>query len=178
MQDDHFDSETEGDGSAITGHSQRPSKEQLKRETLALKTLVLQLLELAPAQFDAVSLDSDIREQLLKARKMERGALKRQIKFIIGQLRGADTAMINQQLQQLAQGHRHDVREFHQIEQWRDELLAGNDSLIEMLVDRFAADRQRLRQLLRNARRERDSGRTPKSARQLFHYLRELRRAH
>ena len=175
MQDDDFDNETvDGDMSGIE-RAQRPNKEQLKRETLALKGLVTQLLELPPAQLDTVSLDADIREQLIKAGKMERGALKRQIKFIVGLLRGSDTGILERQLQQLARTHRRQVQEFHETEQWRDELLDGNDELIDTLVTRFVADRQRLRQLVRNARRERESAGPQKSARLLFRYLSELR---
>jgi len=174
MHDDDFDNESvDGDMSEIE-RAQRPNKEQLKRETLALKGLVMQLLELPPVQLDTVPLDAGIREQCLKAGKMERGALQRQIKFIVGLLRGSDTTVLERELQKLAQTHRRQIRKFHEIEQWCDELLDGNDKLIDTLVVRFAADRQRLRQLLRNARRERESARPQKSARLLFRYLSEL----
>jgi len=175
MHDNDFDNEAHDDGMPGSERAQRPNKEQLKRETQVLKDLVTQLLELPPARLDTVSLDAEIREQLIKAGRMDRGALKRQIKYIVGLLRGVDCTVVERELQLMTQAHRRQVREFHEIEQWRDELLSGDDSLIDTLVERFDADRQRLRQLVRNARREHGTDRPPKAARLLFRYLTELR---
>jgi len=174
MHDDDFDNNA-GNGDEESNLAQRPNKEQLKRETLALKELVMQLIELPPGQFDALSLDADVREQILAARKMQRGALKRQIKYLVGLLRDTDRALLERQLFRLTQVKRQQVQGFHDIERWRDELLDGNDKLVDEIVERYAAERQRLRQLVRNARRERDASKPPKSARQLFRYLTELK---
>jgi ribosome-associated protein len=174
MHDNDFDKNA-GSGDDESNLAQRPNKEQLKRETLALKELVMQLIELPSGQFDALSLDADVREQILAARKMQRGALKRQIKYLVGLLRDTDRAQLERQLFRLTQVKRQQVQGFHEIERWRDELLDGNDKLIDEIVERYAAERQHLRQLVRNARRERDASKPPKSARQLFRYLTELK---
>jgi ribosome-associated protein len=44
----------------------------------------------------------------------------------------------------------------------------------EYLRENTGADRQHLRQLVRQSRKERDQGKPPKSARALFRYLREI----
>ena len=128
MHDDDYDNGA-GDGNRPENERvQRPNKEQLKRETQALRELVVQLLELSPSQLDSVSLAADVREQFNKARKMERGALQRQIRYIVGLLRDVDSDVLGRELQQLGQADRRQVREFHETEQWRDALLDGRQS--------------------------------------------------
>jgi ribosome-associated protein len=174
MQDDDFDNDA-ADGAETPERAPRPNKEQLKRETQALKELVQHLLDLPASRLDTMPVEPHVREQIRVAGKMERGALKRQIKYIVGLLRDSDTELLERELQRLSQAQRQQVQHFHEIERWRDELLDGNEALIDELVGRFAAERQRLRQLVRNARRERGAGKPPKSARLLFRYLNELR---
>jgi len=66
-------------------------------------------------------------------------------------------------------------RDFHRLEAWRDRLLAeGDAALPELLAEFPGADRQQLRQLIRNAHRERAAQKPPRAARLLFRYLREL----
>jgi ribosome-associated protein len=70
------------------------------------------------------------------------------------------------------------VREFQRLEQWRDRLLTGDEEVLNELASHFPqADRQHLRQLVRNAAREREQHKPPKSARALFQYLSELNSA-
>jgi ribosome-associated protein len=56
-------------------------------------------------------------------------------------------------------------------------LLDGDDEAINQAVSRFpAADRQHLRQLVRNAHKELQQEKPPKSARLLFQYLKDLQK--
>ncbi|MGZ4998507.1 MAG: ribosome biogenesis factor YjgA, partial [Methylobacter sp.] len=69
----------------------------------------------------------------------------------------------------------HAVREHHTAERWRDRLIAeGNDALTELLDEQPHADRQLLRQLLRNAQKEAETNKPPKSSRLLYRQLKEL----
>ena len=174
MQDNEFDP----DLTNATERAERPNKEQLKREIQAIKTLVTQLTALPLGQLNEIPMDEHVRDQIQAARKMERSALKRQIKYIVGVLREGDIAVLERALLKLSQPHKQATVEFHQIEKWRDKfLLASNDEvnpLINELVDQLGADRQQLRQLVRNARREGEANKPPKNARQLFQYLKTL----
>jgi len=154
---------------------ERPNKEQQKRQTQALKELIVQLIALPVSKLDGLSLEDGIRTAVRAARAMERTALNRQIKYITGLMRNYDVELISRELYLLAQPHKQEVQAFHETEQWRDALLGGDDAVIDTVVERFvAADRQHLRQLVRNARKEQEQGRTPKAARILFRYLTEL----
>ncbi|MGE4506691.1 MAG: DUF615 domain-containing protein, partial [Desulfovibrionaceae bacterium] len=63
---------------------------------------------------------------------------------------------------------------FQRIEGWRDRLLEGDDALLDDLGGRFPEERQRLRQLVLGARRERAGDKPPRQFRELFRLLREL----
>ncbi len=149
----------------------RPSKSQIKRDMQARRDLVKQLIALPRDKLAAFSLDESIHDAIRAARKMERGALVRQVRYIAGLISEADTARISTELEAQMQPHRKEVQAFQEVERWRDALLAGDDALLDELVNRYAADRQRLRQLMRNAQKERDSNKPSKSARLLFRYL-------
>ncbi|RIQ15764.1 DUF615 domain-containing protein, partial [Salmonella enterica] len=57
----------------------------------------------------------------------------------------------------------------------RDRLIVeGDDAVAEVLILWPNADRQQLRSLIRNAKKEKEGNKPPKSARQIFQYLREL----
>ena len=67
------------------------------------------------------------------------------------------------------------VRLQHQCERWRDRMLAEGDGVVNALVAEYpAAERQKLRQLVRDAQHESQTGQPPRSARRLYRYLREL----
>jgi len=155
--------------------SARPNKEQLKRETQALKLMVLQLIELPLSKLEGLSIAESIHSAIVAAKKMERTALKRQIKYIVGLLREVDIEVLGRELYLLAQPHKKDVQAFHELEQWRDALIGGGDAVINQVLERFdTADRQQLRQLVRNARKEKEQNKPPRAARMLFRYLTEL----
>jgi ribosome-associated protein len=70
---------------------------------------------------------------------------------------------------------RRETAELHRVEAWRERLLSdGDTALAELLVEYPSADRQRLRQLLRNAADEKAKNKPPHSYRELFRELREL----
>ncbi|MEJ7747565.1 MAG: ribosome biogenesis factor YjgA, partial [Luteimonas sp.] len=70
---------------------------------------------------------------------------------------------------------RRETAHLHQVEAWRDRLLADGDAALNALLDKYpAADRQRLRQLARNAVEERNRNKPPHAYRELFRELRAL----
>ncbi|HAR07218.1 MAG TPA: ribosome-associated protein, partial [Cobetia sp.] len=61
---------------------------------------------------------------------------------------------------------------FQRLERWRDRLLDDDEAFVIFVEDYPHVDRQALRQLIRNARAERDAGKQPNSAKKLFKLLR------
>jgi ribosome-associated protein len=157
---------------------ERKNKSQDKREMLSLRLLGERLVALGHAELETMPLTAPLRTAVNAAKKFKRSALKRQYKYIEGLIRDLDADAIRQALDEADRPHREEVRAHHEVEQWRDGLLAGDDGLLDDLVNRFEqVDRQRIRQWVRNAKKEQDLNKPPKSARLLFKYLTELQQA-
>ncbi|EMR12318.1 hypothetical protein MPL1_10818 [Methylophaga lonarensis MPL] len=154
------------------------SKSQIKRELDQLKDLGRKLMSLGPNDLEKLDLPENIYEAVLKSHAMQKGALKRQTSYLGGLIAKSDWQAIQKNLQQLRQPERQKVEQFHQLEQWRDQLLAGDDSVFALLKAKFPEfDIQHVRQLQRNASRESAQNKPPKSARQLFRYLQQMQEA-
>lgn len=151
------------------------SKSQLKREQLALQALGKELVELPERDLAYIPLSERCLEQVNDGKKMSRGALKRQLGYIGSMMVHEDVTAITDALTALKQQHQGKVREFHQLEMWRDALIADDDNVMSELAVRFAGlDRQHVRQLVRNTHKEAAASKPPKSSRALFQYLSEL----
>lgn len=159
-------------------YKERPNKTALKREMKALHELGRELVELPSSKLEDISLSERMLDAVILAKKLKKSSLQRQLRFISGIISEEDIETIQAQLKQLALPLQQDVDVFHEIEEWRDRLLTGdndlNNDLINELVDTLNADRQHLRQLVRNANKEEQQNKPPKASRLLFKYLRGL----
>jgi len=150
------------------------SKSQVKRELLALKDLGKELLKLPVKDLDKLNLSERLYEALLKAQDMQKGALKRQIATVGGLMVHEDYEQIKESIDKIRQEHNGQVKQFHQLELWRDELLAGDNEVMTVLRNQFDDfDMQHVRQLVRNANKEAAAEKPPKSSRILFKYLQQ-----
>lgn len=151
------------------------SKTQVKRELQALRDLGKQLISLPKRDLDKLELPEDLYDSVIQAQSMTKGALKRQTGFIGGLISEYDHEEISRKLDLLKQPHQGQVKQFHQLEEWRDRLLEGDDSVYGELITEFHDfDVQHTRQLVRNAQREAKQNKPPKSARLVFQYLQQL----
>ncbi|MGB5225339.1 MAG: ribosome biogenesis factor YjgA [Arenicellales bacterium] len=151
------------------------SKSQVKREMQALRDLGKELVDLPAGEVSKFAFSDSLHDAILLAQHSKREALRRQLQHIGKLLREEDESSIRQTLAQISQPKREEVQIFHEIEQWRDRLLDGDDAAINQFVSKYSdADRQHLRQLLRNARKEQQQEKPPKSTRLLFQYIRDL----
>jgi len=149
------------------------SKSQVKRELLALQKLGVDLIEYKGKDFHQFPLSDRLREAILHARALtSRGALKRQRQFIGGLMIHEDVDAIEQYINPQKREAQKNVDDFHEVEMWRDRLLAEKEvALDELLVQHLTVDRQRVMQWVRNATKEKQAQKPPKSARLLFQYL-------
>ncbi len=151
------------------------SRSQVKREFRALKELGKQLAGLSRGQLRAMPLSAGTRDALLAAKGMTRTALQRQYRYISSLMTEEDVAGLRACLTGARQPHVEAVTALHVAEEWRDRLLSADGSQLTAFVGKYPeCDQTHLRQLVRNAKRERDLDKPPKSARQLFRYLRQL----
>ena len=152
-----------------------PSKSQLKREAQASTKLGEQLVELDKTRLGQLKLADNIHHAVLEAKKIRsHGARKRQLLYLGKLLRQVDTSEIIATLESFNTQALQQTRAFHDLEQWRDKLLADDQALTELLNQYPDMDRQHVRQLIRTARKEQAQNKPPASARSLFKYLRSV----
>lgn len=175
--EDEEDYEYDDEGN-IVYYAVRPNKTQIKKEIAALLALGEEISTLPSAQITAlglpVKLDTAIREIIKMPHKSAR---KRQLKFIAQQFykMESDVEPILEKVAKFKNQSGHAVREHHIVEKWRERLLnEGHDALTELLDEYPHADRQQLRQLVRNAQKEKELAKPPKSSRLLYRYLKAL----
>lgn len=151
------------------------SKSQVKRELLALHDLGRELVDLPARALRQIPMSEAMREAISDAKHLKMEALRRQLKHIGKLIRDEDAEAIQVALAALSKPHAEQVTIFHEVESWRDRLLAGDAVVLDELSQRFAElDRQHLGQLVRNAKKEVALARPPKSSRALFRYLKTL----
>jgi len=156
--------------------AEEKSRSQLKREQQGRRDLGEQLVALSEARLAKLPLSEQTLDAVRDGQRFTRRALQRQLTRIAALITEFDDEeVIRKGLENLYQPHRDEVRRQHEVEQWRDALIAGDNAVMEIVVTRFPEiDRQHLRQLARNANRESERQKPPKSARLLYAYLYEM----
>lgn len=164
------------DKGEIVYYAVRPNKTQIKKDMAVLFALSEEMSELSAVQLKYLDLPENIYKAVVEVSGMpHKGARKRLLKYITGQLHKIDVEPILERLARMKNKSAHAVREHHVVERWRDRLIAGgNDALMAFLNEQPDADRQQLRQLLRNVQKENEASRPPKSSRLLYRYLKTL----
>jgi ribosome-associated protein len=154
---------------------QPKSKSQIKRDLHELQALGKQLVALPDKQLINIPISDKLRDAIVAAKSMKHGALSRQLKFIGNLVPNEDVASIRMALDKLQQPHKDEVNKFHELEDWRDRLLQSDQILLDELANMFENfERQHVSQLIRNAKKEQELNKPPKSARLLFKYLTEI----
>ncbi|KPK02810.1 MAG: hypothetical protein AMK71_00955 [Nitrospira bacterium SG8_35_4] len=153
------------------------SKTQKKKEALSLQELGERLVKLSNELINDIELPSEIYDAVRFAKTLKKhGALRRQMQYIGTLMRKYDTLSIQEALHNLETGNYRKALAFQELEQWRDELIEGNMTLMDEILKTYPnADRQQLSQLVRQARKEMKSDKAPHASRALFRYLRNVR---
>jgi ribosome-associated protein len=152
------------------------SKSQRKREMEALRDLGRRLLTVPEDMLSKLT-DPALIAAVRAAKKITRGsARKRQIQYIGKLLRSDIVNQVQGIIDRLDASSRSHTTQFHQLEIWREQLIADDPVAMTELTTAYPGlDRQHLRQLVRNAITERTEDRpSPVHYRKLFQYLRHL----
>ncbi|MEE2729277.1 MAG: ribosome biogenesis factor YjgA [Pseudomonadota bacterium] len=158
-----------------------PSKSSIKREAERLKKIGEKLLEMSDAQLESFKLDDKLAQAIAEGKRIKsREGLRRHKQYIGKVMRDVDTEALETRLQEIENAHTLNTRAFHELETLRDELINGDNSTVGTVIERFpGVDTQKLRQLVRNAKKEQQANAhsqdKPESAhaRKLFRFLRE-----
>lgn len=152
------------------------SKTQIKQEMADLKDLGIKLVDIGQA-LDKIPMSDELREAILLARRINRKkeGFRRQLQFIGKLMRNAELEPIEQAISLIENRHQQANAHFHKLEKLRDSLLADGDSAIQELIVQYPdADRQQLRNWVRQAQKQQQQNKPPKAAREIFQYLKSL----
>ncbi|USD37253.1 MULTISPECIES: ribosome biogenesis factor YjgA [Ferrimonas] len=154
------------------------SKSELKREAEELQKIGTEILALGKSDLAKVPMDEELEVAVALAHRLKgkNEAYRRQMQFIGKLLRFRDPDPIRQALDKIRNKHNQANQHFHQMEEWRDRLIAEGDEAVQALfakVPEMESERQRLRQLIRQAKKEQQANKPPKSSRELFKLIRQ-----
>jgi ribosome-associated protein len=162
-----------------TGEFLSSSRSEQRRQALGVLELAEKLASLTPTQLSKLPIPDDLLPHLEHTRKITAHiARKRQLAFLAKQMRREDEETldaIRDALDEDGVAARRETAALHRVEDWRERLLADGDAALAELLDEYpAADRQHLRQLVRNANEEKLRNKPPRAFRELFRELRLL----
>ncbi|OAJ94659.1 ribosome biogenesis factor YjgA [Vibrio bivalvicida] len=151
------------------------SKTELKRDMEELQKLGEELASLKPSVLEKFPLSEDLAEAIKDAQRFKNEARRRQLQYIGKLMRFEDTEPLQAALDKVRNKHSQATAELHKLEQLRDRVVEEGDSAIAEVMELYpAADRQRLRQLARQAAKEEKAGKPAKAFREIFQVLKAL----
>lgn len=151
---------------------ERPNKTALKREHQQVQQFAESLVKKPTLLKSKAEIPDKIVQQIEIAKKIKGNAYRRQIKHIANQLIKQGDEFLEFIMSDDAQINV--IKQLSRIENLRDELIKGDDSLQNQLVIDFPnIERQNLRNLIRQSRRELSKNLPMKAAKSLMQYLKD-----
>ena len=153
----------------------RPSKSQLKRDMTALQELGRDLGELSRDRLKELDLPEKLHEALLAYQSITaHEGKRRQFQFIGRLMRDVDPVPLREALERFNGASKVEIQDMHLAERWRERLLGDEPTaLAEFAAAYPATNFQELRVMMRNARKERETGKPPRDFRKLYQLIRE-----
>ncbi|MCG9598430.1 ribosome-associated protein [Vibrio sp. Isolate25] len=151
------------------------SKTEMKRDMEELQKLGEELASLKPSVLEKFPLSEDLAEAIKDAQRFKNEARRRQLQYIGKLMRFEDPEPLQAALDKVRNKHSQATAALHKLEQLRDRIVEQGDEAIADVMELYPqADRQRLRQLARQAAKERKAGKPAKAFREIFQVLKEL----
>lgn len=162
--------------------SDSPSRTERKHESTELQKLGEDLLTLRSDLMTRLALPDKLQDAIQEARRITNfEGKRRQMQFIGKLMRQLEPELLDQVRSTLSEQHRGSASEtlaLHQVEQWRERLIADDGALSDWVGQFPESDSQQLRSLIRQARRDAKTGlageapRQGKAFRELFQLVR------
>lgn len=163
-----------------TGEFLSPSRSANRRAALDVLELGEQLVALSAAQLARLPIPDEVMPHIRETQRITSyGARKRQLAFLAKQMRRQDDEAldaIRDAMSKDGDAARRETAAMHRVEALRDALLGddGDAAMTALLDEHPHADRQKLRQLVRNTHEERKRNKPPRAFRELFRELKAL----
>ena len=154
---------------------EKPSKTKLKQQAHDLQALGAELVALPRSRLKDVPMPDGLRDAIDQYRRTKSfEGQRRQLQFIGKQMRFADAAPLQAAVDAFKLGSAEDTLALHEAERWRDELVANDDALTRWAAEFPGSDLQRLRSLVRAARKDAAAApeqRNGRGYRELFQFV-------
>ncbi len=154
---------------------EKPSKTRLKAQAHDLQALGEALVTLPPSRLKDLAMPEGLRDAIAQYRRTRSfEGQRRQLQFIGKQMRFADEAPLREAVDAFKLGSAKDTLALHETERVRDELVASDDALTRWAADFPGSDVQRLRSLVRAARKDAAAApeqRNGRGYRELFQFI-------
>ena len=154
---------------------ERPSKTKRKQQAHTLQDLGEALVELPAGRLAALTMPEGLRDaiaQFHRTRSFE--GKRRQMQYIGKQMRFADEAPLREAVDAFKLGSAKDTLLLHEVERWRDELVADDSAVTRWAAEFPGSDLQQLRSLLRAAIKDAAAApeqRNGRGYRELFQFI-------
>lgn len=156
---------------------ERPSKSELKRQAHQLQDLGEALLELPDDRLVALPMPEALLDAVREAKRVKSHEGRRRQLQLVGKLmRSADTEPLREAVAALQLGSAQQTLALHRAERWRVDLVESDDALTRWMAEHPGTDSQRLRTLVRNARKDAalpPEARHGRAWRELFQFIKQ-----
>lgn len=155
------------------------SKSELKRQMHQLQTLGESLLDLKDNQLSELKLSDPLTDALTICKQIKKHEAKRRQLQFIGKLMRKEPEETIKRCKILIDSIHHqssvEAASLHHCEQWRDTIINNeHDGINAFLKEYPGADRQWLRQIVRQHKQEKEKNKPPVAYRKLFQYIKEF----
>jgi ribosome-associated protein len=150
------------------------SKSEVKREMIQLQIFGQKLIDLSKHQRSKIPFTEDIKDALILADKInnKHEALRRHVRHLARMLSETDLDPIKHALDVMANKHQQETAKFIKLEKMRDNTIdQGSDAIEALLTEYPSMERQKLRQIVRQASKEKKAEKVGKYYKELFEYL-------
>jgi ribosome-associated protein len=159
---------TENDGEFVSRTKKKHAVEELQKLGAAL-------VDLAPAQLDAIDLPAPLLAAVREAQRItSHEARRRQMQFIGKLMRKVDAEPVRAALAAVDGQSQAARSQQRRLEGWRERLIGDDLALTAFAGEHPGADLQSLRTLIRNARKEIAEGKPPRAQRELYRVIRDM----
>jgi ribosome-associated protein len=156
----------------------RPSKSQLKREMTELQKLGAELVDEPRDRVKRMQMPEDVRDAILECQTIkDHEGRRRQLQYVGKKMRTLEPeeiAVIQKTLEVWRGQSKSTVAATHALERQREKLLKDDSYLTELLSTNAELDAQRLRTLIRNAKKELAESKPPKAYREIYQILKGI----
>jgi ribosome-associated protein len=152
------------------------SRSEKKRRSTAIQKIGEELASFPISAIRSFNLPPELLQEYEELHTITKHEAKRRKMQYIGKvLRDVDIEPIKARIEEVQEGKAAQSADFHHLERLRERLLQGDKEALTFVMETYQhVDIQKLRQLVRNAKKEIEKQKPPKSSKLLFRYLREL----